>query len=148
MPSAWAACKTSQVWCSSRPTRCGVESFVVGQHRVQRQAADVFHDDARPLRIVERGIVERDGVGVLEARHRQCFTLKSLAKRGVGGDMVVHDLHHDLPAQVELTSQVNPTHPAFAELPDRLVSPQKDAAQHGLYPLEYEDYRELPSSQV
>ena len=48
---------------------------------VERDAADVLHDDARPLRIVERGIVEGDGVGMLEAGHQQRFAREAFAER-------------------------------------------------------------------
>ena len=49
---------------------------------------------------------------------------------GIGGDVVVHDLDDDLPAEVGLAGQIDPAHAAFAEQADRFVSSQKDAALH------------------
>ena len=118
MPSAWAACSTSQSWPSSRPTRAGSSRPLLVQTAVERDAADVLHDDARPLRVVERGVVEGDGVGMLEAGHQQRFAREALAEFGVGGDVVVHDLDDHLPAEVESRRQVNAAHAAFAEQAD------------------------------
>ena len=75
------------------------------QQRIEGDAADVLHDDARALRVVERGVVEGDGVGMLEAGHQQRFALEALAELGVGGDVVVHDLDDDLPAEVGLRAR-------------------------------------------
>ena len=97
---------------------------------VERDAADVLHDDARPLRIVERGIVESDGVGMLEAGHQQRFALKAFAELRVGGDVVVHDLDDDLPTEIELAGQVDATHAALAQKADGLIPAQEDTADH------------------
>src|SRR5439155_22298364 len=100
------------------------------QQRGEGDAAQVLHDDARPLRVVERGVVEGDGEGVLEARHQQGFALEALAELGVGGDVVVHHLDDDLPAQVELPGQVDPAHAALAEEAGGFVTAQEDTADH------------------
>ena len=148
MPSAWAACSTSHSWPSSRPTRAGVEPAVAVQQRVERDAADVLHDDARPLRVVERGVVEGDGVGVLEAGHQQRFALEALAELGVGGDVVVHDLDDDLPAEVDLPGQVDAAHAAFAEQADGLVPAQEDTAHHAADSTQPQTRPELTGSVV
>ena len=112
----------------------GRQPGVIEQQIVERHPFDVLHDDARPLRVVERGVVEGDGVGVLEAGHGQRFARETLAKLGVGGDVVVHDLDDHLPSEVELSGEVNATHAALAEQANRLIPAQKDAAHHGAYP--------------
>ena len=78
-----------------------------------------------PPGIVEAGVVQGDGVGVLEARHQQRFALEALAEHVVGGDVVVHDLDHHLPAEVELAGEVDLAHAPLAELADGLVATQR-----------------------
>src|SRR5262249_6565999 len=90
--------------------------------------------DARPLRVVQRGIVESDDVGVLEASHGQRLTLEALAELGVADQVVVHDLDDHLPPQVSLPGQVDAAHTAFAQQADGLVPTQEDAAHHALSP--------------
>ena len=85
-----------------------------------------------PCGSLQRGVVKGDGVGVLEAGHQQRFALEALAELGVGGDVVVHDLDDDLPAEVELPGQVDAAHAAFAEQPDGFVPAEEDAAHHAL----------------
>ena len=132
--SAWAACSTSQSIRSRRATRTGWSRPLLMQQVVERDALDVLHDDARPLRVVERGVVEGDGVGMLEAGHGQRFAREALAELGVGGDVVVHDLDDHLPPEVELPGEVNAAHAAFAQQANRLIPAQEDAAHHGAYP--------------
>ena len=71
---------------------------------------------------------------MLEAGHRQRFAREALAELGVGGDVVVHDLDDDLPAEVELLGEVDAAHAALAQQTNRLVPAQEDAAHHGAYP--------------
>ena len=71
---------------------------------------------------------------MLEAGHQQRFALEAFAELRIGGDVVVHDLDHDLPAEVELLGQVDAAHAAFAEQADGLIPAQKNAAHHGAYP--------------
>src|SRR5436853_7711619 len=108
-----------------------IEPAVFVQQGVKRDAFDVLHHDARPLRIVERRIVKGHDVWMLKASHEQRFALKSLAEFGVGGDVVVHDFDDDLPSQVGLLGQIDSAHAAFAEELDRFVTTQKDTSDHG-----------------
>jgi len=72
------------------------------QQRIQRNAADVFHDDARALGSLSDASYNGHHIRMLEPRHQQRFPLKPLAELGIRRDMVVHDLDHDLPAEVRL----------------------------------------------
>ena len=67
---------------------------------------------------------------MLEPGHQQGFALEALAELGVGGDVVVHHLDDDLPAEVELPGQVDPAHAALAEQAHGFVPAQEDAANH------------------
>src|SRR5205807_1665060 len=58
------------------------------------------------------------------------FALKTLAKLGVGRDVVMHDLHHDLPAEVRLPGEIDATHAPFTQEPERLISTKEYAANH------------------
>jgi hypothetical protein len=69
-------------------------------------------------------------VRVLEAGHEEGFALETLAELGIGGNVIVHNLDHDLPPQIGLLGQIDPAHAAFAEKFDGLVPAQKDAPQH------------------
>ena len=70
---------------------------------------------------------------MLEASHQERFALEPLAKLGVGGNLLVHHLHDDLSAQVNLAGEIDPSHAALAEQPCDFVSPQKYAANHGIF---------------
>src|SRR5207249_3543674 len=106
------------------------QARVALEQRVEGDAAHVLHDDARPLRVVERGVVQGDGEGVLEAGHQQRFALKALAELRVGGDVVVHHLDHDLTAEVQLPGQVDPAHAALTQEADGLIPAQENTADH------------------
>lgn len=108
----------------------GIESMIAHQQGVQRDTPDVFHDDARSLRIVERGVVKCNNVRMLEPRHQQRFALKALAELGIRRNVVVHDFDHDLTAKIDLPSEVNSTHAPLTKEPDRLIPSQKHAADH------------------
>ena len=113
------------------------EPAVPLQERVQVDAPDVLHDDARALRIVEREVVERDGVGMLKFAHQLDFALEPLAELDVGGDVVVHDLDDDLAVrQVELAGEENAAHAALAEQAGGFVATEKDAADHVRNPVQ------------
>ena len=99
-----------------------IQAFVSGKDRVERLATDVLHDDARPLGVVECGVEDRDGIRMLESSRQQRLALEPHPKCGISGNMVVHDLDHDLPSEVGLSGQIDPTHAALAEQSDRLVS--------------------------
>jgi hypothetical protein len=112
----------------------GAEPAVALQQRVQRDAADVLHDDARALRVVQRGVVQRHRVVVLEVGHQLHFAVEALAEQRVLGDVVVHDLDDHLPAEVNLAGEVHPAHAALAEQPDGLVLAQEHAPDHAVHP--------------
>ncbi len=115
-----------------QPADAGRRQPAVGvQQGVEADALDVLHDDAGALRVVDRGVIEGDGVGVLEPRHQQRFAGEAVAEERVGGDVVVHDLDHHLPPQVELARQVDPAHAALAEQANGLIATHEDAAEHG-----------------
>src|SRR5262249_39108916 len=111
------------------------QAMVAHEERVERNSLDVLHDDARALRIIEGGIVKSDDIGMLKTCHEQRFPLEALAELGIGGDMVVHDLHHHLPTEVHLLCEVDASHAAFAEQPDSLVPAQENSAHHAQWPL-------------
>src|ERR1022692_228164 len=104
--------------------------------RIETDAADIFHDDAGPERIVQRGIVKGDHIGMLEASHQQHFPLKTLAKLRIAGDVLVHDLDDNLPAEIALLGQIDATHAPLAEEFHGLVSTQECSAGHGWCPLD------------
>ena len=80
---------------------------LLARSRTAGHSLNVFHDDTRTFRIVERGIVEGDGVGMREARHQECFAGEAIAEARIGRDVVVHDLDHNLPVQTGIARQVN-----------------------------------------
>ena len=90
----------------------------------------VLHDDAGAFGRFECGIVKRDGIRVMEAGHQQRLALEAIAETLVGGDMVVHDLHHHLSAEVKLPGKEHPTHAALAEQPLDFVSPKNCPTDH------------------
>jgi hypothetical protein len=96
-------------------------AFIIEAQHIQGDAPDVFHHDARPLRVIERGIVQGDGIRVLKPRHQQRLALEALAELGVGRQVVVHNLDDYLPAQVKLSSKVDPAHAALAQKAQRLI---------------------------
>ncbi len=116
----------------ANPTRR--EPAIALQQHIQRDSLDVLHDDAWPLGVIQRGIVQSHGVGMLEACHDQRFAGETLAELGVGGNMVVHDLDDHLPAKVGLAGEVDLAHASFAEQADGFIPTQKNAALHGTYP--------------
>ena len=111
----------------------GAEAVIALQERVQRDAANELHDDARTLRIVERGIMEHDGIRVLEPCRHVGFAFEALAELGVGGDVLVHHLDHDLARQLRITGQVDLAHAAFAQNADGFVAAQKNSAEHTFF---------------
>ncbi len=108
----------------------GAHPPVFGEHAFEVHALHVLHDDARPERVVQAGVVEGDRAGVVEPGHQQRFALEAVAELGVGGDVLVHHLDDDLPAEVELPREIDPAHPAFAEEAPGFVATQKHAANH------------------
>jgi hypothetical protein len=104
---------------------------VANEERIQGDALDVLHDDARALRVVQRGVVQGHDIGMLKTSHQQRFALEALAELRIGGNVVVHDLDHDLPAQIDLASQIDLAHAAFTEESDGFIAAQKHAA-HGI----------------
>ena len=71
----------------------------------------------------------------LEARHQQRFALKAVAEFGVSRNVVVHDFHNDLPAQIGLACEINSPHSAFAEQPLDFIPTEKYPSNHGDDPL-------------
>ncbi len=67
---------------------------------------------------------------VLETGHQQSFPLKAILELGVGGNMVMHDLDHHLPAKIGLLGQIHPPHAAFAQEFNGFIPAQKDSTQH------------------
>src|SRR5262249_61350486 len=112
----------------SNPLR--TEPDVALEERIERYTADVLHDYARSLRIIEGGIIERDGVWVLEASHQQHFALKSLGEFGIRGQVLVHHLDDDLALKIDLPGKIDLAHAAFAQEAHGLIPAQKDAAHH------------------
>ncbi len=125
MPSAWAACSASHSWPSNRPVRAGLRQVFRISSVSSVMPLNIFHDDARPLRIVERGIVKRHDIGMLEPGHQQRFPLEPLLELGVRRDMIVHDLDDDLAAQVDLPREIDPPHASFAQELDGLIPTQE-----------------------
>jgi hypothetical protein len=103
----------------------GRDSSIALQQLVEGNAADIFHDDTGPERIVERGIVQGDDVGVLETCHQQRFALEAIAKTRILGDVLVHHLDDDLPPEVHLPGEVDLAHAAFAKQADRFIAAEK-----------------------
>jgi hypothetical protein len=119
------------------PGAFGSKPAIPYEQGVQGHAADVLHNDARSLGIVERGIVERYSVRVLKTSHEQRFALKALAKFGIGRQVVVHDFHDNLPPEIELAGQIDHSHATFTEHLERFVPAQKNATHHReVHPLE------------
>ena len=130
IPSSWAAWSTSQSSPMMRPTRGALMRPFRASRRFEVDALDVLHHDARAERVVEAGIVERDGAGVLEPGHQERFALEAVAELGVGGDVFVHHLDDDIAAEVELAGEVDLAHAALAEQAAGLVPTQEYAADH------------------
>src|SRR5436853_190873 len=49
----------------------------------------------------------------------------------LAGDMLVHDLDDDWPAQIGLLGEIDSAHAAFAEESDGLVASEENTAGHG-----------------
>ena len=112
-----------------RPTR-GAHPAVLREQGFEVGAADVLHDDARPERVVQTGVVERDGPGVLEPGHEERFALEAVAELGVGRDRLVHHLDDHIPTEVELAREVHLAHSPFSEEAPGLVPSEEYAADH------------------
>src|SRR5262249_27141809 len=91
------------------------EFLVLPQEFVETNSADVFHDDTRPARIVERDVEQFHDVRMLQASERARLALEALAELGVVDEMLVHDLDDDVTIRVVFASQVDAAHAAFAE---------------------------------
>ena len=72
---------------------------------------------------------------MLKSSHQQRFALETVAEFGVRGDVVVHDFHNDLPAQIGLACEINSPHSAFAEQSLDFISTEKNPSDHGYGPL-------------
>src|SRR5262249_11907084 len=105
-----------------------------------------LHDDARTIRVIEFGIVQGNGIRMLEASHHERFAREAFAKDRVCSDMLVHDLDNDFSAEVGLAGKENLSHAAFAEEPNRLITTEKYAALHGGVPRDPEAQQSCRSS--
>ena len=103
---------------------------VLGEKCFEVNPAHVLHHDARPKWVVEAGVVEGHGPGVLEPGHEQRFALEAVAELWVGRDLLVHHLDDDFAPEIELPGKVDLAHPAFAQQATRLIATQKNAADH------------------
>ena len=103
---------------------------------VQRFARDVLHNDARPVGVGDRGVVQADDVRVLEAGHELHFLFELLAERRLAGDLLVQHFDHGLAAGHHVLGQVDLAHAAFAEKLNDLVPVQEYPARHRIVPLE------------
>src|SRR5216683_4315461 len=71
---------------------------------------------------------------MMEAGHDFGFPLESVAEFGIGGDVVVHDLDHHLPIQIQLAGQKDLAHAPFAQEANDLIPTQENTADHRLKP--------------
>jgi hypothetical protein len=62
--------------------------------------------------------------------HQHGFSLKSISKLGIRSDVLVHHLDDDIPPEVELTGQKDPTHSSFPKDTSSLIPTQKHTANH------------------
>jgi hypothetical protein len=62
--------------------------------------------------------------------HQHGLALKAIAEFGIRRDVLVHHFDDDIPPEIELAGQVDPTHSPFSEDASRLVPTQEYTTDH------------------
>src|SRR5207237_102185 len=97
------------------PRQVDVELSTLDDHRLQRPALDVFHDEVHErLRLLDAE--DLDDVRVAQCRRRLCFALEPVDHARLRDEIGEHGLDGDLAIQRQVERQIDGGHAAPSEL--------------------------------
>ena len=133
MPRSWAACSTPLKLTEQAPAAQRWQRSVFFDKRLESDALDKLHHQAKLLRIVRRSVEQGDRVAVLETGHHRILTHETSSKARVRRQMFVHHLDDHLAAAAALPGEVDFAHAAFAQQADRFVAAEEDLIFHACH---------------